>query len=503
MTPTPAPVTPTAPAYDLRAIPLELIRHSTVQPRRSIDAVRQAELVASVREKGIETPIGVRPIQDGLFEVVRGERRTLAAETAGVTVIPCLVKAMTDAEALESALVENTQRHDMNVVDEAHGYANLQKADKRLYTVATIARRTGQPESRVYKLLKLVTLEKLFLTALAEDRLTMGHAERLLRLTPQQRADAHDQRLIWSESPLFEGSEKSWVPAKEELQPIAGLDAFIRDRTTFDPTAEDVKHFQPGLAAALDDAMAGPSPDELDDPSKIDAEVPTVLRLSDDSLVRMKTGAKPDAKDTPLSPSKWKPVKPGTCPHAQLGAVVHGGPARVLTVCVKRSCAKHWPQPKKAKASKTGATKAAAKHTNRPQWEIENERRQAAQAAWDQVMDALRPVIVDHLRGLKLRVTVALVRSLMAALNDEHYLRGAEEDYEVKLTDETVPLFLALVIASRTEHNQASLTAALKPFKFDVGLVVKDLKAHAKEIDGRTDRAPAKGKKPAKKGRAA
>lgn len=494
---TPATV-PSAPAYDLRAIPLELIRHSTIQPRRSIDPVRQAELVASVREKGIETPIGVRPIQDGLFEVVRGERRTLAAETAGITVIPCLVKAMTDAEALESALVENTQRHDMSVVDEARGYADLQKADKRLYTVATIARRTGQPESRIYKLLKLVTLEKKFLTALAEDRLTMGHAERLLRLTPAQRTQAMEDALVWRQSPLFRGSENSWVPSKDELQPVSQLDWFIQRHAAFDPNAEDLQHFLPDVAAAREEAIQEDIETGADTQHSDPIDPPTLLRLSDDSLVRVKLGAKPNDKNTPLSPSKWKQVKPGSCEHAQLGAVTHGGPARVLTVCIARSCAKHWPVAKKAKARTSGKT--SSQPAGKDAYALEQERERAEEKAWAAFFKKAGPDVARTLQHVKLNA--ALVRALVPSWN----INGVKERFGVTLSDATAVQVLTLNkiqsydpdgFARSAKDLGLDVTQVMKQFKDQLAAAAKTAKAEAKKA------TPAAGKKAAKKGKAA
>jgi len=497
---TTAPPTPIATSYDLRAIPIELIRHNTVNPRRAIDPVRQAELVASIREKGIETPLIVRPIHDGLFEIVAGERRARAAETAQLTVLPCHVKRLTDDEAHESALVENLQRADMNLMDEADGYARMQKKHK---TAAAISRRTGVPESRVFKLLKYTTLEKVFTTALAEDRLTMGHADELVRLTPKQRTAAMEQDLVWRVSPLFD-DRKKWVPTKDDLAPLHELKHFIQERTTFDPNAADLQHFLPDVALARDAAILGEQSDrseaiEDEDRDVVDAEVPTLLRLSDDSLVRMKTGE--SDKTLPLSPSKWKSVKPGSCEHATLGAVVHGGPPRVLTVCIKRRCAKHWPQqPKKKRTTAASASKPAKAEVSYQ----ERERLQRIErTAWEAFEEAaVRPAMVTQTAGLKF--SAGLVRSLL----DSYDLKGIETRYGVKLTDATAAQVLWLNAADdaiRYGSDADTIANDLKPFGFDAAPFAKKYKAERAAVKKAAAKTatPATGKKTAKKGSAA
>lgn len=489
MRPTPSTETAMPPRSEFHIIALEKIRHSTVQPRRYIDPIRQAELVASVREKGVETPIGVRPVHDGLFEVVRGERRTRAAETVGLTEIPCMVRAMTDAEALESALVENVQRQDMNVMEEAQGYADLQKADKRIYTVEHLARVTGLHKSHIYKLLRLVTLEKEFTAALREHRLTLGHAERLLRLTPAQRESAMEEDLVWRRSPLFD-DRKKWVPSKDELQPVSQLDAFIRRYADFDPNAEDLQHFLPDVAAAREEAIDEEIENGPDTQHSDPIDPPTLLKLSNDSLVRIKLGHEQGNKATPLSPSKWKQVKPGSCEHAQLGAVVHGGPPRVLTVCIKRSCAKHWPQPKKKPAAKKGDPEKAAA-PKESSWERDNRLQKEARDEWAPLWPRVREAFIEHLEKAKPRLTVAFFRAIFAHSEiDDYAIKSVEQQFGIAFKDNTIALVFALITAVGCDTRKDFLEVA-KIWKFNMGPTEQALK---RELAAKSATTAKKGK---------
>lgn len=106
-------------------IPLNKIQLPSKQPRRWFDPQKMAQLVQSVREHGILSPVLVRPIADGKYELVAGERRLRAAQEAGLTEVPIVSKELTDLEALSVALLENLQREDLNPIDETEGVLDL------------------------------------------------------------------------------------------------------------------------------------------------------------------------------------------------------------------------------------------------------------------------------------------------------------------------------------------------------------------------------------------
>ena len=163
-------------------VPLERIRAGALQPRRTFPPDALAELVASVREKGVLQPILVRPTADG-YELVAGERRFRAAESAGLAAIPALVRKLTDREALEVALVENVQREDLNAIELAEGYQRLQR-DFSL-SQEQVADRVGKDRATVANTVRLLRLPAPVRQAVADGRLSAGHARALLSAPPE------------------------------------------------------------------------------------------------------------------------------------------------------------------------------------------------------------------------------------------------------------------------------------------------------------------------------
>jgi ParB family chromosome partitioning protein len=133
-----------------RMVPIEDIDPNPDQPRRSMGEL--AELTASIREKGLLEPILVR-VRDGRFQVVAGERRYRAALDAGLAEVPCIVKDLTDAEAMEVALVENLQRRDLDPFEEADGLRVL--AEKFGHTHEQIAKQIGKSRTVITEALSL------------------------------------------------------------------------------------------------------------------------------------------------------------------------------------------------------------------------------------------------------------------------------------------------------------------------------------------------------------
>ena len=163
-------------------IPLEKIRAGSMQPRRTFPPEALAELTASVREKGVLQPILVRPTVDG-YELVAGERRFRAAESAGLALIPALVRKLTDREALEVALVENVQRADLNAIELAEGYYRLQR-DFSL-SQEQVADRVGKDRVTVANTVRLLKLPAPVRQAVVDGRLSAGHARTLLSAPPE------------------------------------------------------------------------------------------------------------------------------------------------------------------------------------------------------------------------------------------------------------------------------------------------------------------------------
>lgn len=167
----------------LLQIPLAELRAGGFQPRKTFPPESLAELVASIREKGILVPVTVRPTPDG-YELVAGERRFRAAEAAGLSAIPAVVRKLTDREALEVALVDNLQRTDLNPIELAEGYHRLLH-DFSL-TQEQVAARIGKDRATVANTLRLLRLPAPVRQAVADGRLSAGHARALLGAPPEQ-----------------------------------------------------------------------------------------------------------------------------------------------------------------------------------------------------------------------------------------------------------------------------------------------------------------------------
>ncbi|HEV2533020.1 ParB/RepB/Spo0J family partition protein [Phenylobacterium sp.] len=159
-----------------RELPIELIHRNPDQPRTQFAEAELEELAGSIREKGVLQPILVRPwaAKPGEYQIVAGERRWRAAQRAGLTAVPALVRELGDNQAFEIAIVENVQRTDLNPLEEAKAYAALM--GRMQYTQDETARVVGKSRSHVANTLRLATLPPSVQAHLMAGRLTAGHA---------------------------------------------------------------------------------------------------------------------------------------------------------------------------------------------------------------------------------------------------------------------------------------------------------------------------------------
>ncbi|MGH6955720.1 MAG: ParB/RepB/Spo0J family partition protein [Caulobacteraceae bacterium] len=166
-------------ASGVAEIPVDMVRPNPNQPRRRFDEAELDELAQSIREKGVLQPILARPAERaGEYEIVAGERRWRAAQRAGVRVLPALVRALSDAEVLEIAIVENVQRADLSPIEEAEGYRALIERFGR--TQAQVAETVGKSRAHVANALRLLQLPEAVRDMVREGKLTAGHARPLI-----------------------------------------------------------------------------------------------------------------------------------------------------------------------------------------------------------------------------------------------------------------------------------------------------------------------------------
>jgi ParB family transcriptional regulator, chromosome partitioning protein len=171
---------PTLDPSSPRRVPIELLRSSTLQPRRRFDEAELEALAQSIREKGVLQPLLVRPAasDDSGFELVAGERRWRAAQRVGLHEVPVIVRALADPEALEIALVENLQREDLSPLEEAAAYKRLLSEFGR--TQARLAEAVGKSRAHVANTLRLLSLPAPVRSRLDEGEISAGHARALL-----------------------------------------------------------------------------------------------------------------------------------------------------------------------------------------------------------------------------------------------------------------------------------------------------------------------------------
>lgn len=151
------------------------------QPRRHFDEAALAELADSIQQHGVLQPLVVRSLPGGGYQIVAGERRWRASRMAGLSEVPAIVRDMSDSEVMEIALIENLQREDLNIMEEAAGYhALMEEYDM---TQDQVASRVGKSRSAVANALRLLNLPDEVAEMVREGKLSAGHARALLSIS--------------------------------------------------------------------------------------------------------------------------------------------------------------------------------------------------------------------------------------------------------------------------------------------------------------------------------
>ena len=168
----------------VQEVELEQINAGRFQPRENFNEESLNELTESIKKHGVLSPILVRELGLNKYEVIAGERRLIASLKAGLETIPCLIDQKKDQDALESALIENLQREDLNAVEEARGYDRL----KREFglTQDEVATSTGKARSTIANSLRILSLPQKVLDYLAAGKIEKGHAKLLASLDAKE-----------------------------------------------------------------------------------------------------------------------------------------------------------------------------------------------------------------------------------------------------------------------------------------------------------------------------
>ncbi len=188
------------------------------QPRKIFDEAALSELADSIATHGVIQPLLVRPIKDGGYQLVAGERRWRAARIAGLTEVPVVIKDLTDSETVELAMVENLQREDLNPLEEALGYKFMM--EKLSITQDEAAQKVGKSRPAVANALRLLKLPDEIQTMVENKQLSPGHARALLSFESEAQM-LEVAKLIISKGLSVREIEKMAQNSKKEIKPKA------------------------------------------------------------------------------------------------------------------------------------------------------------------------------------------------------------------------------------------------------------------------------------------
>ena len=180
--PAPAPAT---------SLPVDLIQRGRYQPRRNFDEDKLRELADSINAQGMVQPIVVRPLGDNKYEIIAGERRWRAAQMAGLSEVPVVVREVDDQSAMAMALIENIQRDDLNPLEEATALHRL--LNEFELTHQLVAQAVGKSRTTVTNLIRLLDLNPEVKDLLERGEIEMGHARALLALDGKTQTEAAKQ----------------------------------------------------------------------------------------------------------------------------------------------------------------------------------------------------------------------------------------------------------------------------------------------------------------------
>ncbi|MCH7903944.1 MAG: ParB/RepB/Spo0J family partition protein [Armatimonadetes bacterium] len=175
-------------------VDVNAIQANARQPRRTFDDGGLEELAASILEVGVLLPLIVRPLAEGTYELIAGERRLRAAKIAGLTDVPVIVRAASAQESLELALVENVQREDISPIECANAYRQL--ADEFGLSHEEIGRKVSKSRTAVSNTLRLLQLPREMQNAIGAGVITEGHARAILMIDAPSRRQSLFERVV-------------------------------------------------------------------------------------------------------------------------------------------------------------------------------------------------------------------------------------------------------------------------------------------------------------------
>ncbi|MGH9739365.1 MAG: ParB/RepB/Spo0J family partition protein [Candidatus Acidiferrales bacterium] len=349
----------------IQDIPLDRIRESNSNPRRTFDEAKLRELANNVKSHGVLQPILVRPAPggaEGTYELVAGARRFRASKMAGKHTIPSTVRDLTDAECREIQLIENLKRADIHELDEGVGYRALIGLKPDFYTVETIAAQVAKSPTYVKGRISLTNLIPATQTTFYEGRLTVAHALELARLQP-----ADQERALMECFPGHRSTTSILKDRKAEAVTIRQLRDWIEREIHLDLKNAPFEINDPNLLPT-----AGPCstcPKRTGNNPLLFPEVRNKSVCTDPACHRTKVQALVQARIEPLVKEGQTPLQissapywqarskspdtlyegqyrrvehEGECPHTQAAVIVDGREAgTVLRICADEDCKTH------------------------------------------------------------------------------------------------------------------------------------------------------------------
>jgi len=458
----------TAVQSEYRNLPLLSLTESAANPRRSFDEAALNELAASIRSQGVLSPLLVRPISQNTYEIVAGARRYRAAQRAGLEHVPVRIVELTDAQALETSIVENLQRRDVHPLDEAQGFAALMRLEEPKYSIEQIGAKCGKNPSYVAARLRLTDLAPAAVEAFTKDEIGVGHALLLAKLQPHEQEEA--LAACWQES-YTNGSKP-----KRILLPVRHLQQWIEHNILLElaaaPFSKEDAQLVPEAGSCVDCPKRtghnvllfegiGAKHDSCSDPScysrKLDEHVKRAVAAKP-KLVQISTAyGQPKDGSATIPRNKYveirqdKPQRKGeanspefkTCRYMTEAIVTEGSEKGELRrVCANPECPVHHPKKQHQRTHADAAFKA----------EQEKQRREEAmaQATGLRVLKAIREAVPVRL----MKRDLLFVVERLAGLVEDRRLEIVARQHGIKRekdSDSIAKLFAAYL--RRTEES--------------------------------------------------
>lgn len=470
------------------------IGYSPTNPRKIFAPGPLAELVASIKAKGIISPVLLRPWPGkvkqpkggALWELVCGTRRVEAAKQAGLETVPAVIRDLADDEVLDIQLIENIQRADLTPIEEAMAYGAQAKAGR---SPKEIAARIGRTEAYVYDRLALLALIPRAQAYLAADHITVSHAIILARLTAKDQERCIGDPEGTGKSALFERehlllfSEQTKGPGKPVS--VRELQAWVDEHVRFSFTDPHTPFLFPDTVKAATEAAA------------VEVKGPRVAAITYDHYVQ------PEAKDPrerTIGPRSWKradgTAKSPKCDTTTLGVVAVGSHrGEAFAVCLnKKTCTVHWgkeirERDKAAKAiEKGGSARKRAEADLVLQRDREEQKRAketATRERFDKAREAIGVAFADAVKKMPATATGALadliVRSFVPHLPAARKLAGRVPRGR---TAESLVRHVAMAILADGLHTWDAFQTAGKTGKalgVNVAKIIEEV-APAKEL---------------------